>query len=225
MKKHAPVLLLSLLLASCSNKWIFIGKYASNNSPYGLNIKSDSTFDYKFYQFHAYEYSTGKWYKKSHGDIILNSFHKDITIPLAVTESSELKNENVNKFSFEFRSNEIAAKDCECAIIINDTVKEIRRCDSIALVEIKIPVHKLFVEVRKSPLLMTSLRFSLDPLITKVYSTSKDYGNFIKFNIMVNDSLFSYKVFDNKAIKVKKGGIYFHNDKGDKKHWIPKLNE
>ena len=225
MKKHAPVLLLSLLLASCSNKWIFIGKYASNNSPYGLNIKSDSTFDYKFYQFHAYEYSTGKWYKKSHGDIILNSFLKDITIPLAVTESSELKNENVNKFSFEFRSNEIAAKDCECAIIINDTVKEIRRCDSIALVEIKIPVHKLFVEVRKSPLLMTSLRFSLDPLITKVYSTSKDYGNFIKFNIMVNDSLFSYKVFDNKAIKVKKGGIYFHNDKGDKKHWIPKLNE
>ena len=42
---------------------------------------------------------------------------------------------------------------------------------------------------------------------------------------MINDSFFSYKVFDNKVIKVKEKGIYFYDDKGEKKHWIPKLNE
>ena len=225
MRKYTLYLLLPVLLAGCSNKLLITGRYASKDSPYGFNLNQDSTFDYKFYQFHEYEYSTGKWKKKGNRTIILNSTRKDITIPLEVTESSELKNENVNRFSFEFRSNEIAAKDCECAIIINDTEKEIRRCDSIALVEIKMPVHKLFVEVRKSPLLMTSLRFSLDPLITNNYSTAKEYGNFAKFRIIVNDSLFSYKVFDNRKIKVKTDGIYFYDDKGSKKHWIPRFNE
>lgn len=223
MKKYTLILLLSLLLTGCSNKLLFIGKYASKNSPYGLNIKSDSTFDYKFYQFHAYEYSTGRWYKKSNGDVILNSFHKDITIPLTATES-RFNNDSLNKLSFEFKSTQIEAKDCECAIFINGALKEIKRCDSISLIEIKPPLREVFLQVRKSPLLMTSLRFSLDPLITNVYSTPKEYGNFTKFNIMVNDSLFSYKVFENKLIKVKKNGIYFYDEKGEKKHWVPKLN-
>jgi hypothetical protein len=216
--------LLPFLLVSCSRELIITGRYASKNSPYGFYLNQDSTFDYKFYQFHAYEYSSGKWQKKGNRTVILNSTHKDISIPLEVVESSELKNGNVNKFSFEFRSNEIMAKDCECAIIINDTAKVIRRCDSLGLVEIKVPVQKLFVEVRKSPLLMTSLRFSLDPLITNSYSTTKEYGNFVKFRIIVNDSLFSYKVFDGRKLKVKAEGIYFYDDKGVKKHWIPRLN-
>ncbi|MEI2824038.1 MAG: hypothetical protein V9F02_11520 [Chitinophagaceae bacterium] len=225
MKKHTLYLLFIFLLTSCSNKLFITGRYASKNSPYGFNLNQDSTFEYKFYQFHAYKYSTGKWRKKGNRTIILNSTRKDITIPLEATESSELKDENLNRFSFEFTSNGIAAKDCECAIIINDTTKEIRRCDSLALVEIKMPVHKLLVEVRKSPLLMTSLRFSLDPLITNSFFAAKEYGSLTKFRITVNDSLFSYKVFDERKLKVKANGVYFYDDKGDRKHWIPRFNQ
>ncbi len=224
MRQYIPYLLLFLLLQGCSSKFFVTGKYASKNSPYGFNINKDSTFGYKFYQFHAYEYSTGEWHKEGNRKIVLNSLHKNITMPLTVIESGS-NDDSINRFSFEFKSIEIGAKDCECAIFINDTLKEIRRCDSMGLIAIKESVRKIFVQIRKSPLLMTTLRFSLEPLVTNVYSTSKEYGNFIKFNIMINDSLFSYKVFDNKVIKVKEKGIYFYDDKGEKKHWIPKLNE
>lgn len=224
MRQYIPYLLLFLLLQGCSSIFFVTGKYASKNSSYGFNINKDSTFSYKFYQFHAYEYSTGEWHKEGNRKIVLNSLHKNITMPLTVIESGS-NDDSINRFSFEFKSIEIGAKDCECAIFINDNLKEIRRCDSMALIAIKEPVRKIFVQIRKSPLLMTSLRFSLEPLVTNVYSTSKEYGNFIKLNIMINDSLFSYKVFDNKVIKVKEKGIYFFDDKGEKKHWISKLNE
>jgi hypothetical protein len=224
MKKNTLLISVAFLLTSCSNKFLFTGKYASKNSPYGFSINTDSTFSYKFYQFHEYEYSHGKWFKKNKS-LFLNSSLKDITLPLIVKDESSLNSDSLNKFSFEFVSTEIPAKDCECAIIINDTSKEIRRCDSVALVEIKMPVHKIFVEVRKSPLLMTSLRFSLDPLVTNAYTTKKDFGNFTRFKIVVNDSLFSYKVFDSTKLEIRKGGVYYYNQKGNGKHWIPKLND
>jgi hypothetical protein len=224
MKKYIIFISITFLLVSCSGRFLFTGKYASKDSPYGFYINSDSTFSYKFYQFHEYEYSKGRWVKKNRF-LILNSSLKDITIPLIVKDESGLSSDSLNKFSFEFVSTEVPAKDCECAIIINDISKEIRRCDSIALVEIKMPVRKILVEVRKSPLMMTSLRFSLDPLVTNTYTAKKEYGNFTSFKIVVIDSLFSYKVFDNTKLKIRKGGLYYYNQKGNGKHWIPKLNE
>jgi hypothetical protein len=224
MKKCILYISITFLLASCSDRFLFTGRYASKDSPYGFYINSDSTFSYKFYQFHEYEYSKGKWVKQNRF-LILNSSLKNTTIPLVVKDESSLSSDSLNKFSFEFVSTGVPAKDCECAIIINDTSKEIRRCDSVELVEIKMPVRKIFVEVRKSPLLMTSLRFSLDPLVTNAYTTRNDFGNIVNFKIDVNDSLFSYKVFDNTKLKISRGGLYYNNQKGDGKHWIPKLSE
>jgi hypothetical protein len=225
VNKYILLLLFPFLIAGCSSKFRITGRYGSKESPYSFDINQDSTYYYKFYQFHEYEYSTGKWHGKGYRAIVLNSNNQNITIPLLQVESSKNLGGNINRFSFEFESNGIAAKDCECAIIINGATKVIRRCDSIALVEIGIPVSSLFVEIRKSPLLMTSLRFSLDPLITHIYSTPNNYGNFIKFKIVVNDSLFSYEVFKNRKLKFRKNGIYFYDNKGIKKHWIPKLTE
>jgi hypothetical protein len=223
MKKYILYVSIIFLFASCSGRFLFTGKYASKDSPYGFYINSDSTFSYKFYQFHEYEYSKGKWVKENRY-LILNSSLNDITIPLVEKDESGLGSDSLNKFSFEFISTEIPAKDCECAIIINDTSKEIRRCDSLGLIEVKLPVRKILVEVRKSPLLMTSLRFSLDPLLTNAYNPKKEYGNSTSFKIMVNDSLFSYKVFDSTKLKIRRGGLYYYNQKGNRKHWIPKLN-
>ncbi|MFT3901661.1 MAG: hypothetical protein QM727_00685 [Niabella sp.] len=224
MKKNILYIFIVFSLVSCSGRLLFTGKYASKDSPYGFYINPDSTFSYKFYQFHEYEYSNGKWFKKDKY-LILNSNLRDITIPLVIKDESILSGDSLNNFSFEFVSSGLPAKDCECAIVINDTSKQIRRCDSIALVEITMPVHNLFVEVRKSPLLMTSLRFSLHPLVTNTYIPKKEYGNSANFKIIVNDSLFSYKIFNNKKLKISKRGLYYYNEKGRGKYWIPKLNE
>ena len=223
MKVHSTVFL-SLLLASCTNKIVLDGKYASQESPYGFVLKSDSTFEYKFYQFHAYEYSSGKWYRKNSKSIVLNSGRSNTDIPLIPVSIIQLRDSSTNKFSFDFSSNGIAAKDCECAIIINDTSKVIRRCDSISLINIEMIVNKLFVEVRKSPLQMTSFRFSLYPLVTNVFSPLHSKGNVVKLKIIINDSLFSYRVFNSEKIGIRRRGLSFYDSKRKGKYWVPKLN-
>ena len=86
-------------------------------------------------------------------------------------------------------------------------------------------IRKIYIEIRKQPLLLNSLRFSLEPLVTDAYSTSNEYGNVTKLSTMINGAFFSYKIFNNTIIKIKEKGIYFYDVKGDKKQWIPKLDE
>jgi hypothetical protein len=229
MKSYIKYLLISVIISGCSNKFYLTGKYASNNSPYasnnspfGFNINNDSTFEYKFYQFHNYESSTGMWYKVGKNKIALNSFYKNLAIPLKVVEMGSNK-DSINSISFQINGIEIDEKDCECALFINDTLKEIKRCDSMKSYSTKEAIRKIYIEIRKRPLLLTSFRFSLEPLVTNFYSTSNEYGNLIKFEIIINNSLFSYRVFNNTIIKIKEKGIFFYNDKGGKKYWIPRL--
>ena len=230
MKSYIKYLLISVIISGCSNKFYLTGKYASNNSPYasnnspfGFNINNDSTFEYKFYQFHNYESSTGMWYKVGKNKIALNSFYKDLAIPLKVVEMGSNK-DSINSISFQINGIEIDQKDCECALFINDTLKEIKRCDSMKSYSTKEAIRKIYIEIRKQPLLLNSLRFSLEPLVTDAYSTSNEYGNVTKLSIMINGAFFSYKIFNNTIIKIKEKGIYFYDVKGNKKQWIPKLH-
>mgnify|MGYP000220765427 FL=1 len=132
--------------------------------------------------------------------------------------------DSINSISFQINGIEIDEKDCECALFINDTLKEIKRCDSMKSYSTKEAIRKIYIEIRKQPLLLNSLRFSLEPLVTDAYSTSNEYGNVTKLSIMINGAFFSYKIFNNTIIKIKEKGIYFYDVKGNKKQWIPKLH-
>lgn len=224
MKPYLAYLFLFVLLTSCSSKFLAEGKYGSKNSPHGFNIKKDSTFKYTFYQFHSYEFSTGIWHNAGKNKIVLNSFYKSLKMPLTAIESGSNK-DSINSISFQINGIEIDEKDCECALFINDTLKEIKRCDSMKSYSTKEAIRKIYIEIRKQPLLLNSLRFSLEPLVTDAYSTSNEYGNVTKLSTMINGAFFSYKIFNNTIIKIKEKGIYFYDVKGDKKQWIPKLDE
>jgi len=224
MKPYLAYLFLFVLITSCSSKFLAEGKYRSKNSPHGFDIKKDSTFKYIFYQFHSYEFSTGIWHNAGKNKIVLNSFYKSLKIPLTAIESGSNK-DSINSISFQINGIEIDEKDCECALFINDTLKEIKRCDSMKSYSTKEAIRKIYIEIRKQPLLLNSLRFSLEPLVTDAYSTSNEYGNVTKLSIMINGAFFSYKIFNNTIIKIKEKGIYFYDVKGNKKQWIPKLDE
>jgi hypothetical protein len=223
MKPYLAYLFLFVLITSCSSKFLAEGKYRSKNSPHGFDIKKDSTFKYIFYQFHSYEFSTGIWHNAGKNKIVLNSFYKSLKIPLTAIESGSNK-DSINSISFQINGIEIDEKDCECALFINDTLKEIKRCDSMKSYSTKEAIRKIYIEIRKQPLLLNSLRFSLEPLVTDAYSTSNEYGNVTKLSIMINGAFFSYKIFNNTIIKIKEKGIYFYDVKGNKKQWIPKLH-
>jgi hypothetical protein len=222
MKSYIKYLLISVIISGCSNKFYITGKYRSKNSPHGFDIKKDSTFKYIFYQFHSYEFSTGIWHNAGKNKIVLNSFYKSLKIPLTAIESGSNK-DSINSISFQINGIEIDEKDCECALFINDTLKEIKRCDSMKSYSTKEAIRKIYIEIRKQPLLLNSLRFSLEPLVTDAYSTSNEYGNVTKLSIMINGAFFSYKIFNNTIIKIKEKGIYFYDVKGNKKQWIPRL--
>ncbi len=224
MKPYLAYLFLIVLITSCSSKFLAEGKYRSKNSPHGFDIKKDSTFKYIFYQFHSYEFSTGIWHNAGKNKIVLNSFYKSLKIPLTAIESGSNK-DSINSISFQINGIEIDEKDCECALFINDTLKEIKRCDSMKSYSTKEAIRKIYIEIRKQPLLLNSLRFSLEPLVTDAYSTSNEYGNVTKLSIMINGAFFSYKIFNNTIIKIKEKGIYFYDVKRNKKQWIPKLDE
>jgi hypothetical protein len=224
MKSYIKYLLISVIISGCSNKFYITGKYRSKNSPHGFDIKKDSTFKYIFYQFHSYEFSTGIWHNAGKNKIVLNSFYKSLKLPLTAIESGSNK-DSINSISFQINGIEIDEKDCECALFINDTLKEIKRCDSMKSYSTKEAIRKIYIEIRKQPLLLNSLRFSLEPLVTDAYSTSNEYGNVTKLSIMINGAFFSYKIFNNTIIKIKEKGIYFYDVKGNKKQWIPKLDE
>jgi hypothetical protein len=224
MKPYLAYLFLFVLITSCSSKFLAEGKYRSKNSPHGFDIKKDSTFKYIFYQFHSYEFSTGIWHNAGKNKIVLNSFYKSLKIPLTAIESGSNK-DSINSISFQINGIEIDEKDCECALFINDTLKEIKRCDSMKSYSTKEAIRKIYIEIRKQPLLLNSLRFSLEPLVTDAYSTSNEYGNVTKLSIMINGAFFSYKIFNNTIIKIKEKGIYFYDVKRNKKQWIPKLDE
>lgn len=224
MKLYYAYLFLFVLITSCSSKFLAEGKYRSKNSTHRFDIKKDSTFKYVFYQFHSYEFSTGIWHYAGKNKIVLNSFFKSLKMPLTAIESGSNK-DSINSITFQINGTEIDEKDCECALFINDTLKEIKRCDSMKSYSTKEAIRKIYIEIRKQPLLLNSLRFSLEPLVTDAYSTSNEYGNVIKLSTMINGAFFSYKIFNNTIIKIKEKGIYFYDVKGDKKQWIPKLDE
>ena len=224
MKPYLAYLFLFVLITSCSSKFLAEGKYRSKNGPHGFDIKKDSTFKYAFYQFHSYEFSTGIWHNAGKNKIVLNSYKKSLKIPLTAIESGSNK-DSINSISFQVNGIEIDEKDCECALFINNTLKEIKRCDSMKSYSTKEAIRKIYIEIRKQPLLLNSLRFSLEPLVTDAYSTSNEYGNVTKLSIMINGAFFSYKIFNNTIFKLKEKGIYFYDVKGNKKQWIPKLDE
>ncbi len=101
MKTNLLVFMFFLFIANSSCKLHLKELYVSKNGPYVFKLKEDSTFEYQYYQFHAYEYSRGNWVKRNNRKIILNSFRKDIHIPLIQLESS-FANDSLNRLLFEF---------------------------------------------------------------------------------------------------------------------------
>jgi len=63
----------------------------------------------------------------------------------------------------------------------------------------------------------------LDSLVTEKYflqSGSSISG--LKINVLYNDSLFNYKVFNNYILKLKKEGIKFYSSKSNRWIYLPR---
>ena len=225
MRKYYLILIVSL--SSCSSGFLVTGEYSSrvNSNRFLLNKYSSFTYDYRF--SHAYEYSTGSWIRFNKNKIRLNSWIKNTAVPL-ITQESDSGKDGVNIKSLLSVSVNIPNANNEnyrCAIFINDTLFQERRCDSLSSIPINLPIKKIYFAIRKRPLILTDLRLSVDPIVTTSFSPKFPTPNKLQIGIEFNDSLFSYRVFDNEILTVRKRGLRFYDPKRSEWQYIPKSSD
>ncbi|MEA5260239.1 hypothetical protein VB264_20745 [Arcicella aquatica] len=207
------IMLSSILMFSCTEER-FYREYISKNKVYAFTFNDDSTFRYNYYRLHEYEYSNGKWYQKNKKEIVLNSFLKGNLLKLE-TEKYTTTKEVINEMFFDFRFNKIKAEDCECTIYLNDKLYTTKRCDSLSVIQEKLPIQSIQLYIFKVNY-TDSYRYSLKPLKSATFYPFNVQSNFIKFHIDVEDSYFSYRAFNDIIINLKRNKIYYLNDKNNK---------
>lgn len=211
--KIIAIVLIILSLYCCTTNVKIVGKYASKETPNCFQFKDDSTFIYVFRKFHLYEYSTGSWRKIKNNRIEINSTIKNTILPLKTLEHG-IGNLQKSELSIVLRQpTGIQLKDYKCEIYINDNFYDVKRCDSLSFVQINTRINSIYLKFFKDPVVVTTDIIYL-PIITEKYEVKSNSVVNLVIEVSIDNSLFSYKTFNNELIKVKKGSIkYYYNRK------------
>lgn len=211
------------LLFACSVGTDLSGDYSSRLIPYSVILNKDSTFSYRYKFTFDYEYSFGKWSRLNKNTIVLISHFKEKLLLLKVQQSKMTEGEKSN---LSIKTPDLEREYYECLIFVNDFLYTKEKCDSIISISIKEPIENFYLGLtadRKiDPLLATR---ALDTLYTeKFISKPSMYGKY-EVEIIYNDSLFNYKVFNHETIKVTRKGLKFYDYRRKKRETIPKKND
>ena len=185
------------------------GKYRSKDGTYQLVLNDDSTFlfDYRF-QF-VYEYSSGLFKILDNKSIMLNSLIRNKLLPIRVktANESQASADNILRVRFNFPENEI--KYYKCRVFINGVVFRDSYCDSLSVLAVDKAVNNFSFGISADERMPG--RF-FDTLYTEVFTTSKSLQNNLSVEVVVKESLFNYRVFDNEIIKVSDRKLVILND-------------
>jgi hypothetical protein len=213
---------LVLIVSSCKLNNNIIGKYASQKSANAFQFRSDSTFFYEHKVFHIYQYSEGIWKEKSKGLAILKSDIKTTTIPLIVRSHRDRKNNsNEIKIALNIQGGGSLA-DYNCAIYLNDILYATKRCDSINLITLDVPVNNIYFRLIKQPLISFT-NVVAQPLFTTRYMFKASKGNEVDIDINLKESLFFYKSFNGDTVKIRNKAIKIFDHYHKKWEKIPKV--
>ncbi|HNK62240.1 MAG TPA: hypothetical protein PKI85_04255 [Chitinophagaceae bacterium] len=174
------------------------GTYRSKDALYKLSLNSDSTFlfDYKF-QF-DYKYSYGFFKIVDNKSIMLRSSIRSKKLPIRVktVNENQTSEDNFLRISFNFPKDE--SRYYKCQLLINGVVIENKYCDSLSVVKVARPLNSFSLGISADERMPG--RF-LDTLYTEVFTTAVNRRNNLAVEVLINDSLFNYRVFDDKVIK------------------------
>jgi hypothetical protein len=212
MKSYSIIIGISLLLTSCSVKQDVVGKYMSKNNPNYLQLRKDGMFIYEYRALHFYQQSIGQWTKDNSSFITLNSPIRSTVIPITVMDRS---NTTSNTVTIKLTINDSKAlADYKCRLYINDAIYCTKRCDSLSLIPVNLPIENMYFMFIKEPQELTNTYLSL-PLTTEKYSTKPTKGNAFEVNVVFSDIYFYYKAFNNDTLRIKNNGIQlFNSNKG-----------
>lgn len=211
MKKYCLIsycFLVFIFFVGCTSVKV-PGVYRSRDGLYKLTLNIDSTFvfGYKF-QF-DYKYSHGLFKVVDNKSIMLRSSIKNKAIPIRVktVNENQTSEDNVLRINFIFPKNE--SQYYKCQILINGVVFENKHCDSLSFVRVEKPLNNFSLGISADERMPS--RF-LDTLYTEVFTTAVSRRNNLSVELLVNDSLFNYRIFDDKIIKASNRKLAIFDD-------------
>ena len=107
----------------------------------------------------------------------------------------------------------------KCEIFVNDTLYEMRSCDSLSFIAIAMPVKSLFWGISAHQRMPGR---ALDTLYTQKFYPRSEYSNTLKVDISYTDSFFNYRIFNNKAIRIINKKLVFYDDKYSRRRILRK---
>lgn len=219
MKKYFIYFFIVLCVCySCSSSFkmgLYNGKNNSGN-PNEFTFSEDSTFTYNYYGSIG-KHSFGK-YGVRDNKIILNSYVKNVIVDVdtSVLLCDSLKDKN--KITFLFNLSEEEQKDYKCIPVLNnDTINNkegiIYLTQGIQIDEkwgsytmyYAQPIDSIKLYILKNPFINRPKEL----LVTRTIYFDNAVGKDITFNLMINDYLFGYRIFDNTMLEIKKKKIIF----------------
>lgn len=202
-RKLVSILAMSILLGCASQ--LKPGRYVNIKSPEEIILNGDGTFEYQYRWHIFFRKSKGTWSKIGKSEIELNSYSKEKNFVLTATDKID-----DNTLSISVPSLMPHPSSYECFIFINDSLSSICNCDSIYIPQEKIPfeIKDFFVKIHS--ISNMPVRF-FDTAISNKYFPSQATGNNIVAEVVVNDSLFNYRVFDNTRVKVRGNKLLFYD--------------
>lgn len=202
------LVILLFFFSSCSSNRI-IGDYASPKEPDQFSIKEDSTFTYQYRLGPHYKYSNGSWQFIGRIKIKLQSVYNSRTIQIIVKESNN-KSLNDSLIALNINTNipQNKRQYYQCLIYIDDHLNLQKNCDSLSSLNIPHPINTIFFKITADGRL--PIRF-LDMLSTDKYTLKNNKANQLDVEMMYNDSLFNYQVFNDEIICFSNHKLKYHS--------------
>lgn len=201
---------------SCSSKF-YIGTYGSPDLPYSFEFKNDGTFYYRYQLFFTGSESNGTWRADGKNKIILDSYIKSRTLLLKEYHGDSIvsPDSTITSYSLSIHANiPKAQQNCyECLIYIDDSLYALKNCDSMSFITVPKKINDLYLRIHSYAKMPG--RF-YDTLTTVKYYPK--IGNQINAEVVFNDSIFNYKVFDNVEYYVMRNALKFYDSSSKK--WI-----
>jgi len=190
-----------LFITCCYSCNRFVGKYGSQNSGNSFEFHSDSTFLNEYRIGHSVRYSSGVWHRLYKDTIVINSFIKNLTVPLKFT-LKDTPSISQAKITIDLKIDSgLDLSNYRCSLFINDKMAFDRSCNEILSFIASFPVKKIYCDFYKEPQKPT------ENIFQRLTSDTLYIGSVQKkdINITANfaDVLFSYNPFND--VKIKKG--------------------
>lgn len=233
--KNIYIIFFSAVFIFISCKSFQVGEYKNTKTSERIILKNDSTFIYNNYSLN-FEYSSGIW-KRRGNKIILDSRIKNKIVPVEIYKFENM----ISKDRISIKVNIISLKnnpqDYFCETFTNNEILLFNPLDSLKPLLNKKPVIDIQLLSKYIQEKNGSYSFSINHHIDSLYfrlwkfpqsingmntddsiqTTKKrilaNLGDSITANILLCDSLFGYKVFDNNELIYRNGCLIFENNK------------